>query len=155
MDANQNHSFWSYELCKRMWPDPVTGMPESSNSLSLSSSLSSVATSEAVKVLMCGGIAGVITWFSVFPLDVIKTRIQVQDLPNRYGEARPLLGNEGTARKSLGAIEIAKEAYRREGFGVFYRGLGVCSLRAFVVNAVQVRFFQSEVEWIGVLTGDD
>ena len=37
-----------------------------------------------------------------------------------------------------GAWAITKDAYRQEGYSIFFRGLGVCSIRAFVVNAVQV-----------------
>ena len=33
--------------------------------------------------------------------------------------------------------KIARDAYQTEGVGVFFRGLGICSVRAFVVNAVQ------------------
>ena len=57
-------------------------------------------------------------------------------------EETPLLIQEhfhgNTARGSIGAYEIAKIAYREEGSAVFFRGLGVCSIRAFIVNAVQV-----------------
>lgn len=74
-------------------------------------------------------------------LDVIKTRVQTYDLTNiqmdrqsRNTEAAPLL-DEGPRRPS--SWKIAKQAYRTEGFGVFFKGLGVCSVRAFIVNAVQ------------------
>jgi solute carrier family 25 carnitine/acylcarnitine transporter 20/29 len=91
-----------------------------------------------MKVLLCGGLAGVITWASIFPLDVIKTRVQTQILhaPVRDGEQSALLGSEAP-RARLSSVEIARQAYRTEGAGVFFRGLGICSVRAFVVNAVQ------------------
>lgn len=83
-------------------------------------------------------------------LDVIKTCIQTQTLPPPRPplsvEQAPLLSdeqyrqNDNTGqRKRLGAIEVAQELHRRQGFQSFFRGLGVCSGRAFVVNAVQVR----------------
>ena len=97
----------------------------------------------ATKVLLCGGIAGVVTWASIFPLDVIKTRLQTQ--PSQITpllEEAPLLTREhshgNSTRGGVGAYGIAKIAYREEGFAVFFRGLGVCSIRAFIVNAVQV-----------------
>lgn len=92
----------------------------------------------AINVLLCGGIAGVATWASVFPLDVIKTKLQAQT----YGtcpESRPLLLPSQSTRQELNSTQIAREAYRTEGMKAFYRGLGVCSIRAFIVNAVQVR----------------
>jgi solute carrier family 25 carnitine/acylcarnitine transporter 20/29 len=96
----------------------------------------------ALKVLFCGGIAGIATWASVFPLDMIKTRLQAQTMGDRspagtsQGARQPLLGAHN--RQTLGSFQIAKEAYRTEGLSAFYRGLGVCSVRAFIVNAVQV-----------------
>jgi len=107
----------------------------------------------AVKILLCGGLAGVVTWASVFPLDVVKTRVQTQDLavvPQRSPsqaspETVPLVSNETLRQqKRLGAWKIAKLAYRNEGVGVFFRGLSVCCARAFVVNAVQWAVY----EWV-------
>ena len=36
-----------------------------------------------------------------------------------------------------GTFQIARNAYRTEGGAAFFRGLGICSARAFFVNAVQ------------------
>lgn len=90
----------------------------------------------ALKVLFCGGIAGVATWASVFPLDMIKTRLQAQTIGDRSPENQRLLGSQ--SRQTLSTFQVAKEAYRAEGLKAFYRGLGICSVRAFIVNAVQV-----------------
>ncbi|KAF1945648.1 solute carrier family 25 protein [Clathrospora elynae] len=113
--------FWSYEWTKQAWSSPDDTDRET-----------------AMKVLLCGGLAGVITWASIFPLDVIKTRVQTQVLHSmpREGEQSVLLQPEYQKRR-LSSIEVAKLAYRTEGAGVFFRGLGICSVRAFVVNAVQ------------------
>ena len=115
-------SFWSYEWTRQAWSSPDDSDRDT-----------------AMKVLLCGGLAGVITWASIFPLDVIKTRVQTQALhsaPFRTGEQGALLPIE-VQKTRLSSVEIAKQAYRNEGAGVFFRGLGVCSIRAFVVNAVQ------------------
>lgn len=122
--------FWSYELSTRYM---VSRMRE--NAMTVPEN-GAVMWEEAAKVLLCGGFAGVVTWASVFPLDVIKTRVQTQVMDS-VADRRALLDGaaEGTNRR-LGAIEIAKNAYRTEGSGVFFRGLAVCSIRAFIVNAV-------------------
>jgi solute carrier family 25 carnitine/acylcarnitine transporter 20/29 len=39
---------------------------------------------------------------------------------------------------------VARNAYRTEGPSVFFRGLAVCSVRAFIVNAAQWAVY----EWI-------
>jgi len=117
--------FWSYELSKRYMT--VEG---------------ETVRHEAMKILLCGGLAGVVTWASIFPLDVIKTRVQTQsNLFGSLSEQDPLLAlrnhNGIASRSSLGAFETAKLAYHEGGAGIFFRGLGLCSLRAFIVNAVQ------------------
>jgi solute carrier family 25 carnitine/acylcarnitine transporter 20/29 len=93
----------------------------------------------AMKVLLCGGIAGIVTWATIFPLDVIKTRVQTQVLksPTHIDGERGSLLPGRTHVERLDTFQIAREAYRTEGASVFWRGLGICSVRAFVVNAVQ------------------
>lgn len=71
-------------------------------------------------------------------IDVIKTRVQTQGLlvvpRSTTGEMTSLLPRPD---QRLGAIDTAKAVWRTEGSGVFFRGLGICSARAFIVNAVQ------------------
>lgn len=126
-------SFWSYEWSKR-----ALGSPDDTD------------RQAAIKVLLCGGLAGIVTWASIFPLDVIKTRVQTQVLnansPLR-GEQGALLASEVQPRR-LTSLEIATQAYRNEGVGVFFRGLGVCSVRAFAVNAVQWAVYEWVVRYL-------
>ena len=68
--------------------------------------------------MTCGGLAGMATWISIFPLDVVKSRQQGMSTPS--------------ARSPMGAFTVAERAYKEEGASVFFRGLGVCSVRAFV-----------------------
>lgn len=131
--------FWSYQLTTQWlggWqggggPDERVGR--------------GVSGSEAFKVLLCGGLAGVVTWVSIFPLDVIKTRVQAQvaNLNTTVaviGETMPLVRKQ----ERLGALDTARQAYGEGGLRVFFRGLTVCSVRAFIVNAVQWATY----EWI-------
>ncbi|KAF2402381.1 solute carrier family 25 member 45 [Trichodelitschia bisporula] len=121
--------FAGYELSKRVFdsafPRPPAAPGDGTNAGT------GISGQEIAKVLLCGGFAGIITWASIFPLDVVKTRVQtrVRGPP----ETRGLLGR----RPEAGAWAVFGEMYRTEGVAVFYRGLGICSLRAFVVNAVQ------------------
>ncbi|RAO68842.1 uncharacterized protein BHQ10_004854 [Talaromyces amestolkiae] len=125
--------FWSYELCKRSF-----------------SSLNESNQQEALKVLLCGGLAGIITWASVFPLDVVKTRLQAQPIIAQTvtevadAQQRPLLQVSSHRPRTLNSLEIARYAYRSEGLSVFFRGLGICSIRAFIVNAAQWAVY----EWL-------
>ncbi|GKU06065.1 solute carrier family 25 member 45 [Fusarium langsethiae] len=121
--------FWSYELSTR-W---LATEPEERTSFQ----------HEAAKVLFCGGLAGVVTWASVFPLDVIKTRVQAQTLGEPV-ETSQLLRTSGPRTSRAGALQIAQEAYQEGGTRVFFRGMTVCSVRAFIVNAVQWAVY----EWV-------
>jgi len=125
--------FWSYELSSRWLSDDT-------------SKESASWGENAAKVLFCGGLAGVVTWVSVFPLDVIKTRVQTQV---DQAVMAPLLEDSAVGRSRLGAVEIARQAYAEAGWQVFFRGLAVCSIRAFVVNAVQWAVY----EWVMVELG--
>ena len=96
-----------------------------------------------MKILLCGGIAGIVTWGSVFPLDMVKTRLQAQTMID-HSFAHAPNENQNLLRQpqaTLNSFQMAREVYRAEGMGAFYRGLGICSIRAFIVNAVQVRPF--------------
>lgn len=158
--------FWSYELSKRWMGHWLrrNGYYEDENEGG-----GGVGGVEAAKVLFCGGLAGIITWASIFPLDVIKTRVQAQVLlppsaASPYivtgqhhgggGEHTPLIANghqvlQQQQQQKLGAVEVARQAYREAGLRVFFRGLGVCSVRAFIVNAVQWATY----EWIMLKLG--
>ncbi|KAF4625966.1 hypothetical protein G7Y89_g12196 [Cudoniella acicularis] len=128
--------FWSYELSTRLMMAKISdNFPKQQST-----------GQEAAKVLLCGGLAGVVTWASIFPLDVIKTRVQTQVL-GRHAENTPLIQDvtpEPLQQRRLSATEIARNAYRNEGPNVFFRGLAVCSIRAFIVNAAQWAVY----EWI-------
>lgn len=74
---------------------------------------------------------------------MIKTRVQTQSPSSPSTRERSsllrndLASSRPAAARRLTALEVARQLYRAGGAGVFFRGLGVCSARAFVVNAVQ------------------
>lgn len=107
--------FSSYELCKRLFASKHANPASDATDL---------------EVLVSGGTAGIITWASIYPLDVIKTRIQAEGLCVARSHQEEL-GRGKT-------VAMAKSIFIKEGSMAFYRGLIVCSVRAFFVNAVQV-----------------
>ncbi|EFY93643.1 hypothetical protein J3459_008119 [Metarhizium acridum] len=128
--------FWSYELASRHWP---SSMQNETPSL----------RQEAPKILLCGGLAGIATWASVFPLDSIKTRIQTQQsiVHSQAASTKHSPDTEGfQSTKRLGSLDVVRTMAREGGLSVFFRGLTVCSIRAFVVNAVQWAVY----EWVMV-----
>ncbi|KAH0845601.1 solute carrier family 25 protein [Fonsecaea pedrosoi] len=125
--------FWSYELTKR---------------LLLSRQADPFASPTAAEVLISGGIAGVVTWVSIYPLDIIKTRLQTQASPAT--ECQRLLPGANTAgAQAKTSLTIARDIWQISGMGGFYRGIGICSLRAFIVNAVQWYAYERIMIFLG------
>ncbi|KAJ9591718.1 hypothetical protein L9F63_001746 [Diploptera punctata] len=73
----------------------------------------------ALAVVIAGGIAGVLSWASIMPLDLIKSRIQADDMANP---------------KFKGIVDCAVKSYKKDGLSVFGRGLTMCCIRSFPVN---------------------
>ncbi|XAR67720.1 hypothetical protein NMG60_11002597 [Bertholletia excelsa] len=71
---------------------------------------------------MAGGLAGVSSWVSCYPLDFVKTRLQAQTQSSRV--------------KYRGIVDCLCKSAREEGYGVLWRGLGTTVSRAFLVNGV-------------------
>lgn len=67
-------------------------------------------------VLFAGGVAGMLSWLIVYPLDVIKSRLQAD---TRYASS----------------AQVVLETYKKEGLSVFMRGCSPTLLRAFPTNA--------------------
>ncbi|KAF2074033.1 hypothetical protein CYY_004647 [Polysphondylium violaceum] len=76
-----------------------------------------------------GGTAGMSFWFSIYPMDVIKTRIQTQPehLPPKY----------------KGVIDCAIKIYREEGINTFFRGFLPTLLRSFPTSAVNFLMYET------------
>ncbi|XP_042228003.1 solute carrier family 25 member 48-like isoform X2 [Homarus americanus] len=73
-----------------------------------------------ISILWAGGMAGVISWASILPLDVVKSRIQA-DCP-----INPQYKN---------LWDCLVKSYKAEGLQVFTRGFWMMSLRAFPTNS--------------------
>ena len=78
-------------------------------------------------LLVAGGLAGITSWAIVYPIDVIKTRIQIDGfMPHgRYKNY----------------FECLIVSYKNEGLGVFTKGLAPTLVRAFPVNAATLCTF--------------
>lgn len=123
--------FWAYDLAVRSWPSSPEGKDPS-------------ITYQASKVLLCGGLAGVATWASVFPLDVIKTQVQIQGWRGPP-ETIPISPHASSAQsRQRGTWQVTRDIYRHHGIRGFFSGFTVCCARAFLVNAVQWAVY----EWV-------
>ncbi|XP_039981545.1 mitochondrial basic amino acids transporter isoform X1 [Xiphias gladius] len=73
------------------------------------------------KLLFAGGMAGIASWLSTYPVDVIKSRLQADGV--------------GGVNQYSSIADCVQQSVRREGYMVFTRGLTSTLLRAFPVNA--------------------
>ncbi|OEL35591.1 Mitochondrial arginine transporter BAC2 [Dichanthelium oligosanthes] len=96
--------FWTYEYAReRLHPGCRRGGGES------------LAT-----MLVSGGLAGIASWVYCYPLDVVKSQLQVQAFP---------------ATRYRGVVDCFRRSVREEGLPVLWRGLVMTVVRAFVVNS--------------------
>ena len=75
-----------------------------------------------LKLMFAGAVTGIPTWLVSYPLDVVKSRIQVDGVqgPHRYH----------------GLVDCFRKSYAEGGLRVFGRGLQSTILRAVVLNGV-------------------
>lgn len=78
-------------------------------------------------LLLAGGTAGMTSWLFLYPIDVVKSRLQA-DLEGQY-------------RSAWHCVETS---LKRDGIMAFSRGLAPTLLRAFPVNAITFLV----VEWV-------
>lgn len=82
-------------------------------------------------LLLAGGFAGVLSWVGNIPFDVVKSRLQADNLENpRYS----------------GYWDCVRKSYRDEGWRVFWRGLPVTCLRAFPTNAITLCVYSTTMD---------
>lgn len=89
------------------------------------------------KMLLGGGLAGVVSWTVTYPIDVLKSRLQVDGMTN--------------SRNYTNSIDCLKKSVAAEGYGFLFRGLTPTLVRAFPVNAAcftvvtwTMRLFQTD-----------
>jgi solute carrier family 25 carnitine/acylcarnitine transporter 20/29 len=75
---------------------------------------------ETYKIAMSGAFAGACFWFSVYPIDAIKTKIQTDAFKNPQYKS---------------TLDCVRKTYRTQGFNGFWRGLGPCLVRSLPVNS--------------------
>ena len=106
----------------RLWPGTVPALYFASYELSKAFLNKSVAKKDKdevnlANVCLAGGIAGMSMWLVVFPIDTIKTRLQVATTP-------------------ISMVQATKDIYiQRGGIKGFFPGLGPALLRSFPANA--------------------
>ncbi|KAI8966904.1 mitochondrial carrier domain-containing protein [Mycotypha africana] len=81
------------------------------------------------QVCAFGAAAGYAMWFTIYPMDVIKSKLQTDGFTPETKQYRSVL-------------HCAKKTLAKEGVSGFFRGIGPCLLRAAPVNAVTFMGFE-------------
>ncbi|KCV68179.1 hypothetical protein H696_05108 [Fonticula alba] len=100
--------------------------------------------------MVAGGLAGMASWTVMFPLDLVKSRLQSALLGAASGQNSP------GARPGGNSFLACARATLAEGHGdyrVFYRGLGPTLFRAFPLHALNFIVYESVREWIEQRSG--
>ncbi|KAF9402887.1 Mitochondrial carrier protein ymc2 [Mortierella sp. AD011] len=82
-----------------------------------------------VKVVAYGACAGYAMWMTVYPIDVIKSKLQTD-------------GFTAATRQYSSAIDCARQTLAKEGVAGFFKGFAPCILRAAPANAVTFLGFE-------------
>lgn len=82
-----------------------------------------------VSQLIAGGVGGFFAWLVSYPQDVIKTKLQVGQIPLTFKKYHPFVPDGGM-------INCAIYIYRNEGGLLgFWRGFSACIPRAIIANS--------------------
>ncbi|KAH8549359.1 mitochondrial carrier domain-containing protein [Umbelopsis sp. PMI_123] len=82
------------------------------------------------QVCLYGALSGYAMWGMMYPLDIIKSKLQTDSL-------------DVSKRQYRSAIDCARQVLATEGVKGFFRGFGPCMLRAAPVNAVTFLGFET------------
>ncbi|GAA5844090.1 hypothetical protein JCM3766R1_004519 [Sporobolomyces carnicolor] len=108
----------------------------------------SIPTS-STRILVAGGLAGIVGWGITFPIDVVKTKMQATSLPSPPPSRHPPTMTPATLPRDASHPYATmrssfKSAYREGGgsYRVFVAGLGPTLVRSVPVNMVTFAVFE-------------
>ncbi len=79
-------------------------------------------------IMLAGGLAGAASWTAVYPVDVIKTYVQI---------------HSSSSNSQGGLISTVRALHKKYGIKIFFRGLGTTIIRAFPVNAATFYVYET------------
>ncbi|KAI1317130.1 Mitochondrial carrier protein ymc2 [Mortierella claussenii] len=88
-----------------------------------------------VKVVSYGACAGYAMWATVYPIDVIKSKLQTD-------------GFTAATRQYSSALDCARQTLAKEGAAGFFKGFAPCILRAAPANAVTFLGFEMAMRFL-------
>jgi solute carrier family 25 (mitochondrial carnitine/acylcarnitine transporter), member 20/29 len=109
---------------------------------------------KSVAVPLAGGIAGSIGWFLSFPLDCIKSNIQMRPLATSSSSSSSSSSSQQQHQRQQprvpGGVEVARQLLRTKGIMGLYAGVLPSILRAFVVSSTRFSAYEAVMDALGV-----
>lgn len=84
-----------------------------------------------------GALAGFALWFTAYPLDAIKSKIQTDGFPSQPDK-----------RKYHGVIDCVRKTMATQGIGGFFKGLTPTLIRSPFANGVTFAAFELTMKYI-------
>jgi solute carrier family 25 (mitochondrial carnitine/acylcarnitine transporter), member 20/29 len=100
-------------------------------------------TTNGIAILGAGGLAGSMSWASIYPIDVVKTRYQ-----SRHHHSSST-GSSNCVKPAAGLWECAVSTYKEGGVKTFTRGFWATMCRAFIVNGAIFGAYEASSSWLG------
>eukprot|EP00735_Rhodelphis_limneticus_P007754 TRINITY_DN20374_c0_g1::TRINITY_DN20374_c0_g1_i1::g.8432::m.8432 TRINITY_DN20374_c0_g1::TRINITY_DN20374_c0_g1_i1::g.8432 ORF type:complete len:364 (+),score=46.20,sp/Q86HN8/MCFY_DICDI/36.39/1e-62,Mito_carr/PF00153.22/5.6e+02,Mito_carr/PF00153.22/2.8e-19,Mito_carr/PF00153.22/1.6e-21,Mito_carr/PF00153.22/1.6e-24,Acyl-CoA_dh_1/PF00441.19/1.6e+02,Acyl-CoA_dh_1/PF00441.19/1.7,Acyl-CoA_dh_1/PF00441.19/2e+03 TRINITY_DN20374_c0_g1_i1:84-1175(+) len=93
--------------------------------------------SDGLKVIMCGGVAGMLYHSSTYPFDVVKTMMQIQSM-------NPAVANP----PFTGMFSCLRFMAKEYGVSSLYKGFGPTVVRAFPANAAGFLVYEMTIKFM-------
>jgi len=117
--------FWSYASCKAYFGLNEEVLDRSSRDIAL--------------LMHCSGMAGVLSWVSSYPFDIVNTIIKCEKPENmKQGTSFKVLRQY----KALRITDILVKNYRAHGIAFFFTGFYATCARAYVCNFPVLPIFE-------------
>jgi hypothetical protein len=94
-----------------------------------------------IHMMLAGGVSGTLSWILTYPIDVVKSRLQIDGMGGVY--------------RYSGFMDCLKKSIQAEGYGVMTRGLASTVLRAFPTNAATFTVVTWVIRWTDTKSLDD
>jgi PREDICTED: similar to mitochondrial solute carrier family 25 member 19, partial len=92
-----------------------------------------------IQSLICGGTAGLLSKLIIYPLDLIKKRLQIQGF-------QFVRRNLGQNKKYRGFFDCVIQTLRNESFSGFYKGLYPSFLKAIISSALHFASYEQIIQ---------
>eukprot|EP00243_Klebsormidium_subtile_P003104 TRINITY_DN16251_c0_g1_i1.p1 TRINITY_DN16251_c0_g1~~TRINITY_DN16251_c0_g1_i1.p1 ORF type:complete len:345 (+),score=44.03 TRINITY_DN16251_c0_g1_i1:446-1480(+) len=113
-----------------------------------------------IRTMIAGSVCGAASWALTYPLDVIKSRLQSQEIIPAHNPSPVLAVAGGPAtsgerlrskpvQQPVGMVQCAINSYKSEGVGVFFKGFAPTILRSIPVGAVTFLGFEAVMTLAG------